>query len=562
MIRTVSLLAASGLALATIGCGGGGSFLPKNVFPTREKVAALAEAPVKPIPARAVATAPAWKVDPAGADAPTPVEQRFAQAAGGTITFTREMRCIAREAARFHLEHGAQPDERLERFIAGACGSTLPFVGFGAATGQMAPEMSDDEVIAQWAQKLEVPESYRNKHGGIWLARNGDRVVVATTIAKPEAVVTVTQADASGVVVVKGTAPAKTEAIIALVNQGQNVATCDPDLDVPLPLFSFRCTMAQGDRTAWIEVSARPEGRLLTSSVVRALARRDAGPLDYVAPARAAAGSTIDPAAVLEGVNRARANVRLPPVALAPAQSATNGRLAPHFFQASLDDDQEKSDVLGLGLIAGWDVEGMIRDGNLFAALLSGSGDAGAWLDYVLETPMGRHTVLTPRAAQVAVGVARRETVGGLGAVITTYEFFGEEDHKADAHRVLLRLQRARLSRGLSKPVPIEGLDRLAAQATLVRDNQKDALEALNDGLTAERDHSGRGVRGWVVATNDIETMPLPPELLATGQLAVGIEVTHYRPEGAPWGYYVVFFLVPSDAGSQTAKAPNRSSAF
>jgi hypothetical protein len=371
--------------------------------------------------------------------------------------------------------------------------------------------------------------------------------------------VTVAPADASGVVVVRGTAPAKTEAMLGLINQGANVAKCEPDVSIPLPLFAFRCPMAAGDRSAWVEVSAQPEGRLLTSSIVLALARRDTGPLDYVAAERGAAAAAIEPAAVLEGVNRARAAVKLPPVTLAPAQSATNAKLAPHFFQAGLDGDQEKSDLVGLGLIAGWDVEGMIRDGNLFAALLSGDTDANAWLEYALDTPMGRHTMLTPGAQQIAIGAAPRDKVGGLGAVVTTYEFFGDDDHRADAHRVLLRIQRARLARGLSKPVPIAGLDRLAAQAVLVRDGQKDAYDALSDGLAAERAHAGRSVRGWVVAVNDIETMPLPPELLASGQLAVGIEVTHFRPAGAPWGYYVVFLLIPgADAPQETAAAPPR----
>jgi len=538
------------LACASVGCGGGGgAFAPKNVFPTKDKLSALAATPAKPVAARAVATAPAWKIDPAAAETATPIEARFARAAGGAITMTRELRCVARETSRFQLEHGAVPDERLHRFIAGACGATMPFVATSTQAGTFPAADADDAVIASWAEKLTVPEAARGKLGGIWLSRKGDRVVIATAIAKPEAEVTVAPADEKGVVLIRGTAPATTVALLALVNRGPGVATCEPDVSVPLPRFDFRCAMAAEDRAAWIEISAQPEGRLLTRSIVLALARRDAGPLDYTptTPAAGASGATsatLDAAAVLSGVNRARAAQKLGPVTLAPAQSATNTELAPHFFQAEVDGDEEKAELVGLGLIAGWDVEGMIRDGNLFAALLSG-GEAGAWLDYALDTPLGRHTLFMPRARQIAVGVAPRATVGGVGAVVTTYEFWGEEDHKADAMRVLLRVQRARLARGLSKPVPVAGLDRLAAQTLLVRDGKKDAYEALSDGLRQERDRSGRSLKGWVVATNDLETMPLPPELLAKGELAVGIEVTHYRPEGAAWGYYVVFFLVP-----------------
>lgn len=551
------------LAVGSVGCGGGagsGSFAPKNPFPSRGKLAQLAAAQAKPVAARNVASAPEWKVDPAGLDTPPPVETRFGAVAKGSVTFTRELRCVSRELARFYADHGAPPDERVNRFIGGACGLTTPYFSTGFATGEGTAGATDEQVLTEWQKSLKVPDGHKGDQAGIGFARKGDKLVVATAFVKPNPTVSVVieRADAAGVVVVRGTAPAKTEAMLALINRGAGVASCEPDVNVPLPAFSFRCTMAPDDKSAWIEVSAQPEGRLLTGSIALALARRDANaPVDYVTTRREAAGDDLS-ASLLDAVNRARTAAGAPAVTLAPKQSATNAQLAPHFFSAELENDQDKTDLVGLGLIAGWDVDGMIRDGNFYASLLSGSGDGNAWIDYALESPMGRHTMLAPGAKQIAIGVPPKEAIGGMGAVVTTYEFFGNEDHAADAQRVLLRLQRARIARGLSKPVPIKGLDRMKAQAVLVNRGQKDAYEALTDALSEERDRAGVGVKGWVVGTNDIETMPLPPELLTGPQVQVGIEVTHYRPEGAPWGMYVVFFLVPAGSAApqqQTASA-------
>lgn len=547
------------------GCGGGGagsgSFAPKNPFPTRDKLAQLAAVQAKPVAARDVASAPDWKVDPAGLDTPPPVETRFGNVAKGSVTFSRELRCVARELARFHVEHSAAPDERVSRFIGGACGLTSPYFSTGFSTGQGDPNATDEQILAGWQKELKIPDSYKGMQVGVGFARKGDKLVVATAGMKPDAAVgvVVDRADASGLVIVHGTAPAKTEAMLALINRGAGVATCEPDVNVPLPAFSFRCTMAPDDKSAWVEVSAQAEGRLLTSSIALALARRDATtPLEYVTTRREVPAGKDLSTSLLDAVNRARAAAGVAPIALAPKQSATNTQLAPHFFAAEADNDHDKTDLVGLGLIAGWDVEGMIRDGDFYASLLSGNGDGNAWIDYALESPMGRHTMLAPSAKQIAIGVPPKDTIGGTGALVTTYAFFGSEDHAGDAQRVLLRLQRARLARGLSKPIPIKGLDRMKAQAALVRLGQKDAYVALNDALTEERDRSGVGVKGWVVGTHDIETMPLPPEMLTSPQLQVGIEVTHYRPEGVPWGLYVVFFLSPAGSAApqqQTASA-------
>jgi hypothetical protein len=562
------------LALGSMGCGGAaavgrhGTLNAKvakaSPFPSREALDKIASTPAPPAPVQEVAATSEWSVDVSASDAPTPAEKGFASVAAkseSTISYSNVLRCIAREMGRFELEHGAAPDERLKRFIIAACGSTTTAIGLAVSKGEIPSKVPDAQILADWQKKLKV-DPYRGHAVGVWMGRQGNRVVLMTAMGKAEAPVVVSQADASGVVVVRGTAPAGTEAVIGLVNQGERgVRRCEEDLQTALPLFAFRCPMAEGDKTAWVEVAARAEGRLLMRSIGLALARRDASArLDYVAApheARPATSSTELAAAVLDGVNRARAAAKLTPLVLAQNQSTTNERLAPHFLHAALQNNEVEGDKVGLGLLAGWDVEGTIRNGNLFSAWLSGTKDANGWLDYALEAPMGRFTMLEAGSRQIAIGAAPMGEAGGLGAVVTTYEFFGGNDHRPDVARVYERLARLRAARGAPAPVAFGSMKTLAAQAKLVNAGKRDADDALNEALMAERDRSGRSVRGWVLATNDLETMPFPPEALAAGPLAIDIEVTHFRPQGAAWGSYLVFFVMPTkDVPEQmTAKA-------
>lgn len=574
----VALVAASSFALSTVACGGAeneprtahgkkrAKAAAANPFPSRDSLSKLAQAPVAAAPARSVASVPEWKVEIVPSDTPAPpVEARFAQAAtktGANVTFSAELRCVAREVGRFQAEHKASPDERLKRFMVAACGLTNPAVGTFGQEGDAPPEVTDEALITQWQQKLVIPEQLRGSAVGVWLSRKGKRAVIMAAFAKPQADVVLVPTDAAGQVVVRGAAPAGTDAVIGLVNHGEHgVARCEQDAATPLPLFAFRCAMAEGDKTAWVEIAVRAQGRLLMRSYGLALARRDAAaPLQLSVVPRApkpvtSAGDLR--AAVLEGVNQARTSAKLTPLVLAPTQTATNDRLAPHFFEASFNSDREKGDVVGLGLLAGWDVEGTIRNGNLFSALLSGTSDANSWLDYALEMPMGRFTMLEASARQIAIGVAPPGGLGGLGAVVTTYDLFTSNDHRADATRVFNQMSRARTARGLPQPVMMQGMNVLGAQAKLVNAGTKDAEDALDAAMIAVRDRSHQSVRGWVLTTNDLDNVPFPPEVLAAGPLQVGIEVTHHKAEGAAWGSYVVFVVMPAGAGpNNTVQSP------
>ena len=568
-------------AVATTACGGNtpeaktarkrAKTQAAQPFPSRDSLTKLAEAPVAPAPVQAVASAAEWNVTIEAVDAPSPAETRFQQATAktdGKITYSKELRCAARELARFQVDHGALPNERLKRFMVAACGTTSQAVGAYTQSADIPADVTDDQLLAHWQKSINVPAPMKNSVVGVAMARNKKRAVFTIAYAKPEGTMTISPVGAAGNFTVTGTVPKNTEYAVGLVNRGEGVTSCEPDAAMPLPLYTFHCQMAAGDKTAWVEVAARAQGRLLLGSTGLGLVRRDLStPVSFTSSGRAPR-PVKSPAdlqnAILEGVNRARTGAKLGAVVLAPTQSATNDRLAPHFFAASLGHDQQKGDLVGLGLIAGWDVDGTIKRGNLFSALISGTSDANDWLDFALEVPMGRFTMLGAEAKQIAVGVPASADVGGLGAVVTSYDMFTSNDHRADAAMVFRAIEKARLSRGLSLPTRMEGVPAVAQQAHLVNEGRTDAEDALDAAMVAMRDHSGRSVHGWVFAANQLEALAFPPELLGNAPLDIAIEVTHHKDPGAAWGSYIVFLVTPSTLGnpSSTPSPQQQASGF
>lgn len=560
---------AGAVALIGAGCGGPDAKTPQALkmtspFPTKGTLEKLAQSKPKPIPARNVVSVPEWRVDVRDVPDASPVEKRF-EALGGNLQLTRELRCVAREFGRVRAEHGAEPDERVQRFITGACGlASAAGVASAYTTSDVPEEVTDDQLLDAWKDKLTFPPSFKGKQAGAWLTRKGKKAVVML-VARHEKDPPVSLADsgAPGKVTVRGTASSDVEHVMALVNQGkEGVAECEPDRSVLLPEYAFTCPMADGDPWTWVEVASRSSGRLLMRTTALLLARREKdAPVELAQGAARSSGGAAQQrgeivSTVLEGVNRARQNANVGTLTLAPKQTSVNEQLAPHFFNAEVANDGKTGDLVALGLIAGWDVEGTIKHGNLFGTMLTGAKDAASWLDYALEHPMARFVLLRPDARQVAIGSTSAEGGGGVGILVSTYSFFGAEDHRADAARVLDRLAQERAARRLPPPSALPVLPSLAEQARLVNAGQREPMAALDAALGTESQRLGRSMRGWVLVTNDLDVLPFPKELLAPGPLAVHAVVTHYRPEDAAWGAYLIYLVAPAPTQQQVASSP------
>jgi hypothetical protein len=540
------------LALALVACGGGKreAFVPPNPFPTRDAVAKMGGAPAKPPTARKVAPSPGFTVDLAQRDEATPVEQDLAKV---NLTAGRAgakaLRCYARNLARFVLKADAGPDERVDRVMRGACGVTAPAVERSVAWVDAPLATPDAEVSAALA-KVRPPE-WKGHEVAVGVERGSSRVVAAYVGYKPDGELAVAGPDASGKVTLTGRARATAAQVTAWINQGETSAVpCEPDLRAKLPSFSFTCQLAASDATAWVQVLARSDGRILSNVVGQALVRRDPAraievPSRPSAPAGPGSGDVA--AALVAGINQARAAVKLKPLAVAPEQSATNGRLTPHYFSASDAGDEGRQDQLALGMLAGWDVAGTIRTGDLVSALVSGATSPSAWLDYALEMPLGRSSLYQPDLEQIAVGTAPVDAFGGVGAVVTTYGFFRGADHDREAQTVFDAVNRARAAQSLGPALRIAPLPILAREAKAVANEGRDPMAALEAALSGESERASRSVRGWVFATHSLDALALPPELTAVKTLHLGVAVTHFKGEGMAWGVYVVYLVAPAD---------------
>ncbi|HEY8078342.1 MAG TPA: hypothetical protein VIF62_29640 [Labilithrix sp.] len=557
--------------LSLVACGGAAAsssakLAPKEPFTSREAMQQIAVAKPKPVPHRDVSVVKEWTVDPR--DVASAVEPKLADLAGRDpgYVLTPELRCIARELARFVAEHKTSPDERLRRFISVACGSQGEGVEYRTWGTDAATSVTDDQIFASMRGKIDLPANAKGKPAGAWLARANGRVSLVLALggrAQPDLVIE--QADADGRVAVHGEVHGPVEQIFGLINQtDRGVSRCDADPNVALPKYALVCTMAPEDKVAWVEVESKAPGRVLLHSAGVGLARRDVNePLVYTAardPQPVAAAADVRKA-VLEGVNAARKTAGYAPLALAPKQTAMNERVAVHYFSAELNGDQDTSDKVALGLLAGWDVGGTIRNGDFFSALATGSTDAAMWLDYALESPAGRFALLDPTARQIAVGAASPEDLGGVGAVVTTYAFFENANPAAEAKEVLGRLARTRTALGAGPTTPIAGLDGLAAQARLVGEGRAEPMDALERAMRHDSTRAGRSLRGWVIATHDLESITFPAELLAKGNTLVGVEVAHWKPEGSAWGAYAIFVVTPGATMQNVAMIDQRRAA-
>lgn len=544
---------------ALAGCGGG-KLKVDNPFTSRADLEAIAAGPASPVPPRKVASAPKWTVEPNDTpQAPTALEAQY-EALTSVRGGSRSVRCVARELARFNAERGAAADERFQRFITGACGATASVEAYSFQF-DLPTEMSEEEALPLLQGKVALPASVRSVRGGTGVAKKGKSlVVVAVTPDNGDAELETTVGQ-GGVVTVRGQVRTRADQVFAFVNQGvDGVARCEPDAATALPAFAFTCKAAPSDPSTWVEVAIHAPGRLLAHSIGHALVRLDPSvPFALASEAASAGSAKTGTSAVLEGVNRVRVAAKLAPLTVAPQQSAVNERLAPYYFEAAHKHDVTREDQVALGLLAGWEVPGTIRNGGLFSAYLSGAGDASSWIDYALDTPLGRSTLLEPNARQIAIGATH--TPGGVGAIVTTYSFFGAEDALANAQRVLARVVRERASRGLPKPASMGQLASLSVEATAVRAGEREAMEGLDRAMKSEVARLGRGVHGWAVLAQDLDTMPLPKELFAPGPLTVSAEVTHYKAEGAAWGTYLVYFLVHAEVAQQVAKNASDSRA-
>lgn len=490
----------------------------------------------------------------------TPWEEALLRSAGGSLTLTEGLRCFAQEYARFYLERQARPGEVLVAYMGGACALSGPGAAPAIVFGEVSDQHSDEMLLALWRGNVKrmLKPVAANPLGGIAFARGEGRAVLAVVqIERPAVIEVFTPApNERDRIVIRGRLLRPVERVFAVVNRGRfGYDDCVFDPEVVLPDFAVACQLAADDASAWLQIGYVQPGRVLGYSVLGVLVRRDQTQLLAYRRRSGSDGETARDTrafreAALDAVNGVREDAGLGELELQEVQSDMAESLAPRYFAVLAGQaPAEEGDVVALGLMAGWDVDGTIRDANITSALVAETFDVGRWLDNVVEQPFGRSAVLDPGASAIAIGPIIDENFADsgrpvIGAVITTYALFDDSELAVLQEQIYERLAAEREALGHAAPRKLDALDDDArGAAARLRGGKVTPISALSSLVRIGVGVLQRPLQGFVVETSDLNQLEFPEHLLGRRVPEVSITLTRYRPEGEPWGRYVVLLV-------------------
>jgi len=551
-----------------------GEAAPESRFPTPEKLDELTETPLPEEElGQDVAVVPEWTVagpfpnvaaakpyrDPTdwGGLLETAVARR-----AGLVVATEAMHCAAREWGRFHLAHGAPPAPDLSRWIGARCGTSTPQIRYDHFDGGIPTQATEAEVFEAWGPAVEgiLAENLVGgpRAAGIWYGTREGRAIAV--VASGERLVQIAplamKLEGESTFVLEGETLADAESLSVWLNRGRyGVAPCERHPGLTLPRFAFRCEAAPEDRESWLTLTLMPPGRLLGRVGLDLLlfpsgepaARWERPSLEGAKPI----GPETDVGAeVARLVNGVRGEAGLEPLELSPEQSTVAEELAPYFFASSWGHGPVgTNDLVVLGLMAGWSVDGMVQSGDFTSSWVVRTLDLGHLVANAVRTPAGRRALLAPDKTKLAVGTVVNERSEFLAGVYGTYSVFEEEAHDEYARRVLDALDAARAARGKSRArilTRVAALGRLAASRV---QGDEEPADVLNDLLRQSSRTLGRSVNGFFVETTDLSNIAFPEALLERDPVEVAIGVSHRREKDDPWGRFVVLIVTARPGG-------------
>lgn len=557
--------------MPVLGCAASvssGPARPVAEFTSPAALTEIAQRPVAPPSLPKTAPVDVWRIEHAPApDAAQqlwqpkePWETMFAEVDASVPhppRLTLAMSCLAAELGRFYLEHqGEAADASIRRFLIGGCGALVPDIQLEYWTGQAPARGSDARISAEMGTQIR-PELVKRLSGGadaagFWFGRRNDQVVGYLVMAHDEAQIQPFSLapNAAGEVVIEGRVNQPAQYIQAYINDGNAaVRPCDPDLSVSRPSFHFVCRPAARDDTAWIQMMYAPTGHMLAIEFAHALVRRSADtPLSYGVVHYADPAPVSSPEeflhAVVQQLNQVRKLAGLPAVALAVGESASAMKLAPYYFAAALGNgDAQQADQIALGLLAGWDVGGMIRGANLMSSLAP-TLDAGRWLTSALEMPIGRSTLLATDTEQIAFGPMVLAKERAIAALVTGYRFHHGIDHTGDVNMLLTRVVQTRSRLGLPAPQRLGSITAAMTQElAAVREGKQAPRDALDRVLQRASASYGVAMNGYAIEASSLDELEIPEEVLHQPTLMLEIGVTHHKAPGAAWAQYTILVV-------------------
>ena len=476
----------------------------------------------------------------------------------GLVLPTEAMNCVARELGRFYLAYRGQPPPGLKRFMTARCHASVTRVGTAWVSQDVPSHYDEVQVYGHWKQS--VRETLQRHLGGgprtagIWYGRRDDHVVVMVAYGVREIHVEPFDPFAvDGRVEVRGEVLTTVASATARVNRGRfGVAECEKVGEPRLPRFHFACDVDPDDRSAYLSVSFhRPERLIGTNGFLAVVWPGSRTTQTYRRPDYGEPWPVFEVDEMADGfvtlLNQVRGRAGLEPVELAADQSELAEELAPHFFAALFGLEAEsKMDLVVLGMMAGWYVEGMVEAGHFTAAWTTRSTDLSDLLAEALEFPEGREALLAADADRLAVGPLLEIKRGreSMAAVFGTYALFTTEAHDSLARRVYERLESERRARGRRPPQRLVDVAMLCHEAAIRVQAGLDPGDAMGALLQESLDVLQRPVFGWIAEVTDIEQLEFPKEYLEDPSIGVAVAVGYRKREDEPWGHYVVLLVV------------------
>jgi hypothetical protein len=485
----------------------------------------------------------------------------------GLVLPTEAMYCVARELGRFFLATRRQPSEGLRRYMTARCNATEARVVIGYVDGPVSRHHGDEQVYGHWRdavrQSLESRLAGGPRTAGIWYGRQGEHAVVMQAFGHREIhVEPLSPVPApDGRIEIRGELLTPAAQIRALVNRGRfGVASCAGPQEDVATRFAFVCTVDPRDPSALISLSVTPPERLLGKTVLHVLARPEGRLEDvYRVVSYGAPHPVIDPATAADDfvdlLNAVRHLAGLSAVVLDREQSATAEELAPPFFASLFGRSPEyNAEMVILGMLAGWSVDGIVQSGYFTASWVLRSNDLQRLLAAALEEPSGRETLLAPEIDRVAMGplLETADEHESLAAIFGSYALFSEEDHTASVNAVMEKLGSERALRGLGPPSPIEEVGPLCAEAASRVASGETPRDVMHDLLGETVEILRRPATGWIAEVRDLDELSFPDEYLTRPALGLALAISHREEPGEPWGRWVVMVVV-ADAEGQGA---------
>ena len=554
------------------GCAGGGAVQQAVIdrgFPSKGQLADRVKAPLAP---REEALKKGLAVDRWELAGPFPdrpgsvpwsggealarsVAQR-ADARKSGLVLTDSMQCYAREIGRFVGHHGQLPEDDLQAFAAGRCGVVPIAPSF---LYRLPPDEPLDPATTAFFDEV-IAKAPAGSELGVWTGSGMGRHVLLAAFGVPKVKLASIEpaGDGARAVRVRGTILDRTGWLRAYTTAGSmGFHSCETARDAVsvLPEFDVTCHLSGGHAYAVFDMlAAAPEAVLGRQVLMLVLPTGEKVPPTF--ESLAVEGLPTE-GRLFDKFNAVRVQLGLAPLREAPVQSQTAHSLIPHYFAAAAKSDQATVDFMTLGMMAGWDVPGPLRESQFLSFRGTLDQTSSSFFSQLLFFPSNRAVLLDPDARQLALGTVRDDKKNGLWGVLATYTPFESRSYRGVETELIDELDRQRVARG-KRPVvrvvttEVEGvLDRAMERLARVDHTPLQGLELALRSLSRRTARPFNGRLSYAMAIDGWRPI-FDGDLIHADHVAVACKVGFYAAHGHHWGQYVSYMI------SGTSFEPNR----